>query len=396
MKKILSLLMMSVLVFAVSCRKDKTPQENVPVAVTGVKITPETVTLKPHMEQVFTVEILPANATNKNVTWTYDDSILEPVEGKENTFYVWDTLEESTILTVTTEDGGFTAESTIAIAQLVPAEGISLSEPLAMKVGETQTLSYTITPSDACQCEMEVMWSYSPYVGPLDPDCVITMDEITGEIIAIKPGTATVTIETQNGFSAQKTITVTSSDLIATTGWTWAGGKVQLSHPSDVESYELTYPDYLKIENGKLECTPAGELTLPLLVKKNSGDISDAPIRVKATLKNGETAYNVIVSRGWKPDFFDNKSLQTPAVSFKPGAIYLAIYDSELNFLTYGESLWAEVTYPDGSGVGNYFPRPDSYDLYRTHQIMSEEFGNYGVTVKYGDVKFDFDLKPTN
>ena len=62
MKKILSFLMMSVIIFTVSCKKDKTPQENGPVAVTGVKIIPESITVKPHTEQVFTVEILPANA----------------------------------------------------------------------------------------------------------------------------------------------------------------------------------------------------------------------------------------------------------------------------------------------------------------------------------------------
>ena len=80
----------------------------------------------------------------------------------------------------------------------------------------------------------------------------------------------------------------------------------------------------------------------------------------------------------------------------KPGEIYLAIYDSELNFLTYGESLWVEVTYPDGSGVGNYFPRPDSYGFYSTHQIKTGEFNNYKVAVGYGDVVYEFDLTPNN
>ena len=388
--------MMSVIIFTVSCKKDKTPQENGPVAVTGVKIIPESITVKPHTEQVFTVEILPANATNKNVTWTYDENILEPVEGKENTFYVWDTFEESTTLTVTTEDGGFTAESNITISQLVPAEGISLSEPLTMKVGETQTLSYTITPADACQCEMEVMWSYEPYRSASDPDCVIIMDEATGEITAINPGTATVTVETLNGYTAQKTITVTASDLVAVSNWTWAGGKVQLTAPSEVESYELTYPDYLQIEKGKLECTTAGELTLPLFLNKGMSEISNGYVRVKANLKNGQTAYSVIVSKAWKPAFFDSVSLNEPATSYKPGKIYLAIYDSELNFLTYGESMWVEVKYPEGSGVGNYFPRPSGTDQYRNHQIQTGEFNNYKVTVGYGDVIYEFDLTPNN
>jgi uncharacterized protein YjdB len=393
MKKILSFLMMSLIIFAVSCKKDKGPQT---VAVTGVKVTPAAVSLTPHSEHTFTVEVYPVDATNKAVTWDYDDSVVEMVEGKENAFYVPDYQDEPIVLTVTTVDGGFTDEAVISVAHPVNPTGITLSEPVAMKVGETQTLSYTITPADACQCEEEIMWNYEPYRSASDPDCVIIMDEATGEITAINPGTATVTVETLNGYTAQKTITVTASDLVAVSNWTWAGGKVNLSAPSEVESYELTYPDYLQIEKGKLECTSEGELTLPLFLNKGMAEISDGYVRVKANLKNGQTAYNVIVSQAWKPAFFDNKSLQTPAVSFKPGEIYLAIYDSELSFLTYGESLWVEVTYPDGSGVGNYFPRPDSYGLYRTHQIKTGEFNNYKVAVGYGDVVYEFDLTPNN
>lgn len=385
--------MMSLIIFAISCKKDKGPQT---VAVTGVKVTPASVSITPHSEHTFTVEVYPADATNKAVTWDFDDSVVEMVEGKENTFYVLNYQDEPIVLTVTTVDGGFSDEAVISVAEPVNPTGITLSDPVDMKVGETQTLSYTITPDNACQCEDEIMWGYEPYRGASDPDCVIIMDENTGEITAINPGTATVTIETLNGFTAQKTFEVKSSDLVADHTWAWAGGKVNLSAPSEVESYELTYPDYLQIEKGKLGCTSAGELTLPLFLNKGMAEISDGYVRVKANLKNGQTAYNVIVSQAWKPAFFDNKSLQTPAVSFKPGEIYLAIYDSELSFLTYGESQWVEVTYPDGSGVGNYFPRPDSYGLYRTHQIKTGEFNNYKVAVGYGDVVYEFDLTPNN
>lgn len=383
--------MMATLILVVSCKKDKGPQT---VAVTGVKVTPAAVSLTPHSEHTFTVEVYPVDATNKAVTWDFDDNVVEMLEGKENTFYVPGYQDEPIVLTVTTVDGGFTDEAVISVAEPVNPTGITLSDPVDMKVGETQTLSYTITPDNACQCEDEIMWGYEPYRGASDPDCVIIMDENTGEITAINPGTATVTIETLNGYTAQKTFKVEASDLVANYTWAWAGGKVNLTAPSEVESYELTYPDYLQIEKGKLECTLAGELTLPLFLNKGMAEISDGYVRVKANLKNGQTAYNVIVSQAWKPAFFDNTSLAEPATSYKPGKIYLAIYDSELNFLTYGESLWVEVTYPDGSGVGNYFPRPDSYGLYRTHQIKEGEFDNYGVIVKYGEVKFDFDLTP--
>ena len=206
--------MMAVAILAVSCKKE--PQT---VAVTGVKVTPAAVSIAPHFQHTFTVEVYPADATNKAVTWDYDDSVVEMVEGKENTFIVPFYQDEPIVLTVTTVDGGFTDEAVISVAYPVNPTGITLSDPVAMKVGDTQKLTYTITPADACQCDEEVIWSYEPYVTLDDPTCVITMNEGTGEITAVRPGTATVTVETAiGGKTATKTITISYDNQLTIEG----------------------------------------------------------------------------------------------------------------------------------------------------------------------------------
>ena len=331
--------MMAVAILAVSCKKE--PQT---VAVTGVKVTPAAVSIAPHFQHTFTVEVYPADATNKAVTWDYDDSVVEMVEGKENTFIVPYYQDEPIVLTVTTVDGGFTDEAVISVAYPVNPTGITLSEPVAMKVGDTQTLAYTITPADACQCDEEVIWSYEPYVTLDDPTCVITMNEGTGEITAVRPGTATVTVETTiGGKTATKTITVTESDLKAAAFDNWAGGTIQLTPSGTVESYEAVALNELVLSKGKLECSADGVVTLPLFTNAN-GDSKNGLIRITAKLSNGKSESCVVLSKGWTPLLYSSTSLNEPATSFEVGkTYYMTVTDTWSDFLSYGEFLhWAK------------------------------------------------------
>lgn len=387
--------MMATLILVVSCKKDKGPQT---VAVTGVKVTPAAVSLTPHSEHTFTVEVYPADATNKAVTWDFDDSEVEMVEGKENTFYVPYYQDEPIVLTVTTVDGGFTDEAVISVAYPVNPTGITLSEPVAMKVGDTQKLTYTITPADACQCDEEVIWSYEPYVTLDDPTCVITMNEGTGEITAVRPGTATVTVETAiGGKTATRTITVTESSLKAASFDAWAGSTIQLTPSSAVESYEVVAKEGLILSKGKLECSADGVVTLPLFTNAN-GDSANGLIRITAKLSNGKSESCVVLSKGWTPLLYTSTSLNALAASFEIGkTYYMTVTDAWSDFLSYGEFYkWATFEYAENSAVANAIWAQDGSSSYRPIQIRAGDYGNYKMSVYNGDVRFDFDLTPAN
>jgi uncharacterized repeat protein (TIGR02543 family) len=83
------------------------------IAVTGVSVSPATLSLKPDATQKLIVTITPANATNKNVTWTSSNENIAYVNaGGRIQPFSYGTV----VLTVTTEDGGYTATCTLTIS----------------------------------------------------------------------------------------------------------------------------------------------------------------------------------------------------------------------------------------------------------------------------------------
>ena len=83
-----------------------------PVAVTGVEVT-ESLSLKTGESENLTVNVLPADATNKNVTYaiTAGDAVTVDENGK-----VTGVKEGTATITVKTVDGGFTDTCTVTVA----------------------------------------------------------------------------------------------------------------------------------------------------------------------------------------------------------------------------------------------------------------------------------------
>lgn len=97
----------------------------------------ETVTLEPI--------IAPENATNKGVTYFSDNTLTAMVD---NDGVVTASEPGQATITVTTDDGSFTAKCVIVVKErVVPAESLSLStRELSMELGETVELVATILP----------------------------------------------------------------------------------------------------------------------------------------------------------------------------------------------------------------------------------------------------------
>lgn len=83
------------------------------VAVTGVTVSPKTVTLAPDGTQQLTATVAPNDATNKAVTYSSSDNAVATVS--ESGLITAIGLGEATI-TVTTTDGSFTDTSTVTVS----------------------------------------------------------------------------------------------------------------------------------------------------------------------------------------------------------------------------------------------------------------------------------------
>ncbi len=84
----------------------------VSVAVTGITVTPETVTMEVGQTESLVYQIIPSNATNQGILWSSSDSSIATVDQNGTVTAV---ATGNTTVTVTTDDGGFTDGATISV-----------------------------------------------------------------------------------------------------------------------------------------------------------------------------------------------------------------------------------------------------------------------------------------
>ena len=165
--------------------------------VSGVTLTPSALSLKVG-DDPFTLNatVSPDNALNRTVTWT---SSVPAVAAVDENGRVTAAADGTATITVTTDDGGFTASCEVTVIQ--PVTGVTLApDILSMKIGdEPAQLTATVLPADAS--DKTVIWTSSaPSVADVDAN---------GRVTAVADGTATVTVTTRDGgFTASCEVTV--------------------------------------------------------------------------------------------------------------------------------------------------------------------------------------------
>lgn len=168
-----------------------------PVAANGVTLTPDKTTLNVGEKQTLTATVLPAYATNKNVTWVSSDTSVATVENG----VVTAVGKGTATITVTTEDGGYTATCEVTVK--LPVSAVTLNETsTALVVGNTKQLTATVAPANAD--DSTVTWKSGN-------TNVATVDQ-TGKVTAVGVGTTTITA-TAGGKSATCTVTVTAKPV---------------------------------------------------------------------------------------------------------------------------------------------------------------------------------------
>ena len=176
----------------------------------------ETLTLK--------ATVLPANASNKNVSWSSSNTAVVTVSNGAITAVG----VGSATITVTTADGGKAATCSVSVkAQTYPVTGVSLNKTnVSLTVGEALTLSATVLPANASN--KNVTWSSSN-------SAVATVSN--GVVTAVGVGSATITVITADGGKAAtcavsvkpKTYSVASVSLNKTNASLTVGETLALS-----------------------------------------------------------------------------------------------------------------------------------------------------------------------
>ncbi|MDG0791537.1 Ig-like domain-containing protein [Cohnella ginsengisoli] len=172
------------------------------VPVAGIALSRTSLALEEGEQATLYATISPDNATHTAVTWQSADEDVATVSAGG---VVTAVHAGTTVVTVTTADGGKTATADVVVTapdiEPVAVTGIALDRSvLALAKGQTGTLTATIAPANATN--KQVRWRSS--------DALVATVDATGLVTAVGGGTATITAESaDSGVADTAVVTVT-------------------------------------------------------------------------------------------------------------------------------------------------------------------------------------------
>ena len=174
----------------------------VTIPVTGVTLNKTSLTLLHGAKESLAANIVPANATNKNVTWSTSDRTVATVDSAGVVTAVYPGKAN---ITVTTVDGGRMAVCAVTVNPVL-VTGVTLNKnSTRIPIGDTETLVATIAPANAT--DKTIRWTSSN-------TNVAVVDE-NGRVTGRAEGMATITATTIDGsFTASCAATVHTVPLL--------------------------------------------------------------------------------------------------------------------------------------------------------------------------------------
>lgn len=188
------------------------------VKVTGVTVTPTEAIIAVGGKATLSASIAPANATNKNVTWTTSD---EKVATVTNGIVTGVKAGKATI-TVTTADGGKTATCAVEVKETVtPPEPVTemtiLPKTVTLEIGDAP-LELSVVSNEEADTK-SVNWTINGDAAAVEAALkVITLAQEQGKdtatVTPVGIGSATVKATAGNGKSTTRTITVKAAEPV--------------------------------------------------------------------------------------------------------------------------------------------------------------------------------------
>jgi len=231
-----------------------------PVPAASVTLSQTELILRKGATAKLTATVLPTDATNKKVRWSSNNTAVAIVESGT----VAALSAGNATITVTTEDGNYTARCEVVVTDPIPVSGVSLSQTeLSLVKGATATLTATVLPSDATN--QKVTWHST--------NTAVAIVE-NGIVTAVSAGNATITVTTEDGnHTARCEVTVT----VSATGVTLSKTELSLVKgatatltatvaPSDATNKKITWSStntsVATVENGTVTAVFAGNATI--------------------------------------------------------------------------------------------------------------------------------------
>ena len=233
------------------------------IPVDGITLSQSALTLTEGENATLTATVTPANASDKTVTWSSNDTAVATVDATGKV-----TAVAPGTATITAKAGEKTATCTVTVkAKIIEVTGITLDKTTAtLTVGDNLTLTATVAPANAT--DKTVTWTSS--------DAAVATVDATGKVTAVKAGTATITA---NAGEKTATCTVTvNAKTIAVTGITLSRTEVTLVEgksltltatvtPTDATDKTVAWtssnPAAATVDtNGKVTAVAAGKTTI--------------------------------------------------------------------------------------------------------------------------------------
>lgn len=160
----------------------------VTVPVSSVKVTPEKLSITEGETTSLSVEVLPAEAADKTVSWSSRDSEIAAVASDGR---VTALKQGTTKIYVVSRDGGHKAECDVEVlSKTVKVTGVSLDvDSRTLEIGETLQLTATVAPENADNTE--VSWASG--------DEKVAVVDQKGLVTAVSEGETSVTVTTADG-----------------------------------------------------------------------------------------------------------------------------------------------------------------------------------------------------
>lgn len=273
--------------------------ENVPVESVSLDVT--SALLKVDDELQLTATVLPEEATDKSVTWTSSDEDVAMVEDG----YVLAVGAGTAMITVTTNDGGMTATCEITVSEGTEPV-IALSDTSLdfgeVEIGETQSLTFTLTPANLTG-DLTITVDNAKYtVSP----ATILQDATTAQTITVTAAptalsddmTGLLTIR-GGGLAEEYTVELTATVV-------GKNPNLIVEDPFEMEvTTEKTLEDlYLTDSDGKVSITVSDETIAKIeggmLKAIKPGNVS-LTVKVAATTVYAEASEDILVTVVTKP-----------------------------------------------------------------------------------------------
>ena len=285
--------------------------DDAPVGVASVTLDTVTLSLSPGEGKTLTATVLPGNAANKDVTWSSNNTNTAVVENGAVTAIA----PGQAVITATTVDGGITAFCVLTVAYPNPVTGVTLNaNALTLRVGESQTLTASVLPSNATN--KDVAWSTSDFA---------VVSVANGGIRGESAGQATITATTADGkktASCVVTVNPPAEYPNPVTGVTLDTNALPLPLgesrtltatvlPSNATNKNVAWSTsnfaVVSVTNGIVKAVSAGQATIKAITadgqRTASCIVTVAPERVRGISLRPRTALGVNLAENYQPTF---------------------------------------------------------------------------------------------